>query len=81
MIQTVNGSFRLELNKCYGSGGRVRLGNIHKRNSNQDFQDNVPGWRLVHRDEADMNCLLRASAFQQECSRMLFEDAGIHFFS
>jgi SAM-dependent methyltransferase len=62
-------------------GGRVLLGNIHKRNPIQAFQDYVLGWRLVHRDEADMNRLLRASAFQQECTRVLFEDAGIHFFS
>jgi extracellular factor (EF) 3-hydroxypalmitic acid methyl ester biosynthesis protein len=62
-------------------GGRVLLGNAHKRNPIQAFQDYVLGWRLVHRDEADMNRLLRASAFGQECTRTLFEDAGIHFFS
>jgi SAM-dependent methyltransferase len=40
-------------------GGRVILGNFHPRNTSKAFMDYVLDWKLIHRDEADMNRLSR----------------------
>ena len=39
--------------------------------------DYVLDWRLIHRDEAKMDELYRASKFGKPCSRILFEDEAL----
>ena len=38
-------------------GGRVILGNFHPRNPTRALMDHVLDWKLVHRDESDLNRL------------------------
>jgi SAM-dependent methyltransferase len=62
-------------------GGRVILGAFHKRNPTRAMMDHVLDWRLVHRDEVDMNRIARASAFGKPCSRFLYEPQNINLFA
>ena len=72
------------LNSIYGllrPGGRVVLGNFHPRNPSKMLMEAVLQWKLIHRDEADMNRLFRASLFGQDCSEIFFEDAQVNLFA
>ncbi len=72
------------LNSIHASlrhGGRVLLGNFHPRNPCKAFMEHVLEWRLVHRTEADMNRLFRASAFGRPCTQIRFEEQGINLFA
>lgn len=62
-------------------GGRVLLGNFHPKNPNKAFMDYVLEWKLIHRDEDDMNRLFLASKFGKPCDRILFEEEGINLFA
>jgi SAM-dependent methyltransferase len=62
-------------------GGRVVLGNFHPRNPTRAIMDHVLDWRLVHRDEAAMHALFRASAFRANCSRIFYEPQAINLFA
>ena len=57
--------------------GKVILGNFHPRNPDKALMDHVFDWRLIHRTEADMDRLFRASAFQRACTNVRFEEQGI----
>jgi CRP-like cAMP-binding protein/SAM-dependent methyltransferase len=62
-------------------GGKVILGNFHPSNGCKAFMDHVLEWRLIHRNEADMDRLYRGSAFARECTNIRFEDQGINLFA
>ena len=62
-------------------GGRVVLGNFHPRNPSRIWMDTVLQWKLIHRDEADMNRLFRASRFGQDCVEILYEDTRVNLFA
>jgi hypothetical protein len=62
-------------------GGRVLLGNFHPRNPTRGLMDHVLDWRLVYREEADMDRLFKSSKFGRPCSRVVFEDEGIDLFA
>lgn len=62
-------------------GGRVILGNFHPRNPTRGVMDHVLDWKLVHRDEADMHRLFRASKFARECTRIVYEDQRVNLFA
>lgn len=62
-------------------GGRVILGNFHPRNPTRAMMDHVLEWRLIHRDEADMHRLARASALGTQCTRVLYEPQRIDLFA
>lgn len=62
-------------------GGRVILGNFHPYNPTRAVMDHVLEWRLVHRDEAAMHRLVRASAFGTQCSRIFYEPQRINLFA
>ncbi len=62
-------------------GGKVILGNFHPKNTCKAFMDHVLEWRLIHRSEADMDRLYRASAFGRDCTNIRFEDQGINLFA
>ena len=57
-------------------GGKAILGNFHPTNACKAFMDHVLEWRLIHRSEADMDRLYRASAFGRDCTNIRFEDQG-----
>lgn len=63
------------------SGGRVVLGNFHSRNPTRGLMDHVLDWRLIHRDETDMNRLFQSSRFGRAATRIVFEDEGINMFA
>jgi len=63
------------------TGGRCILGNCHPRNPDRAVMDYVLDWRLIYRDESDMNRLFMASSFARSCSRVLFESEGINLFA
>ena len=62
-------------------GGKVILGNFHSSNPAKAFMDHVLDWRLIHRTEADMDRLYRASAFARDCTNIRFEQQGINMFA
>jgi len=62
-------------------GGRVILGNFHPDNTTRVIMDHVLEWRLIHRDEDDMDRLFRASRFGRASTALRFEDAGVNLFA
>lgn len=62
-------------------GGKVILGNFHPRNPDKAMMDHVFDWRLIHRSEADMDRLFKASAFQSASTNVRFEEQGINLFA
>ncbi|MFH1469488.1 MAG: cyclic nucleotide-binding domain-containing protein [Pseudomonadota bacterium] len=63
------------------AGGRVILGNFHPDNPTRAMMDHVLDWRLIHRDEAKMNALFRASKFGRPCTRFQYEEQRINLFA
>ena len=61
--------------------GRVILGNFHSANPNRTLMDHVLEWRLIHRNEEDMDRLFRASKFEKPCSNIVFENEKINLFA
>jgi extracellular factor (EF) 3-hydroxypalmitic acid methyl ester biosynthesis protein len=59
--------------------GSVILGNFHKSNVFKEYMDNVMEWKLIHRDEEDMNRLMLQSKFAQK-GRVFFESSGLNMF-
>jgi len=62
-------------------GGKIILGNFHPRNPTRAFMDHVFDWKLIHRDETDMNRLFEASAFGRPCTRILYEEQEVNLFA
>ncbi|MEZ5965499.1 MAG: cyclic nucleotide-binding domain-containing protein [Planctomycetota bacterium] len=62
-------------------GGRVILGNFHPDNVDKALMDHVFEWQLIHRSEADMNALMRASKFGRDCTSIRFEDERVNLFA
>lgn len=62
-------------------GGRVILGNFHKQNVYKEYMDYVVEWRLIHRDEQDMNRLVKQSAFNKPVDHFTFEAENINMFA
>jgi SAM-dependent methyltransferase len=62
-------------------GGKVVLGNFHAANPDKALMDYVLDWKLIHRDEADMNRLFKASLFGRPCTDIRFEEAGVNMFA
>ncbi|MCH2061006.1 MAG: cyclic nucleotide-binding domain-containing protein [Verrucomicrobiales bacterium] len=62
-------------------GGRVVVGNFHPCNPTRTVMDFMMDWRLIHRDEEDMNRLFRASRFASDCEQIIFEEAGVNLFA
>ena len=62
-------------------GGRLILGNFHSHNTDKAFMDHVLQWKLIHRDDSDMNRLFSQSDFGRPCSRILFEKEGTNMFA
>lgn len=67
--------------KILKPGGKVILGNFHSANPNKAFMDYVLDWRLIHRDENDMNRLFNSSKFQKTCTKIFFEERKINLFA
>ena len=59
--------------------GKILLGNFHKRNKFKEYMDYVLEWKLVHRNEEDMNNLFRQSAFHS-IQNIFFEDMKYNMF-
>lgn len=85
LIDYVSDEAAIELiNWMHGNlrpGGRVILGSFHPRNPTRGLMDHVLDWRLVHRDEAQMNQLFQTSKFAQPSTRIVFEQEGIDLFA
>ncbi|MGE4620082.1 MAG: cyclic nucleotide-binding domain-containing protein [Planctomycetota bacterium] len=62
-------------------GGRVILGNFHNSNRSRALMDHLFDWKLIHRDEDDMNRIFRASRFGRDCSEILYEDQRVNLFA
>lgn len=62
-------------------GGKMILGNFHTKNVDKAFMDYVLDWRLIHRNEDDMNRLYAASKFGRGCTRIEFENEGVNMFA
>jgi CRP-like cAMP-binding protein len=62
-------------------GGRVILGNFHPHNSSKALMDYVFDWKLIHRDEADMNRLFEQSMFGKQATNIRYETEGVNLFA
>ena len=62
-------------------GGKVILGNFHPQNPDRALMDHVLDWRLIHRDEDDMNRIFAASRFGGPCSEIRYEPEGVNLFA
>ena len=72
------------LNAIHGllaPGGQVILGNFHPRNPTRALMDHVLDWKLIHRDEADMDRLFAASAFGGPCARVRDAGEGVNLYA
>ena len=58
-------------------GGKVILGNFHKRNPTRVLMDTLLDWKLIHRDEEDMNRLFRRSKFGRGCTEIISDETGV----
>lgn len=61
--------------------GQLLLGNFHPRNSCRDWMDHVVDWKLIHRDEAQMNTICKNSAFNRDFDSIEFEAENINLFA
>jgi hypothetical protein len=43
--------------------------------------DHILDWKLIHRDENDMNRIFASSRFNAPCSEILYESEGINMFA
>ncbi len=62
-------------------GGKVIVGNFHPRNSSKAMMDYLLEWKLIHRNEEDMNRLFRMSAFGRPTTNIRFEGENINLFA
>ena len=62
-------------------GGRIILGNFHPRNPGKALMDYIIEWRLIHRDEKEMDQLFLQSKFAKPCSRVVYEKQQINLFA
>ncbi|MDX2507556.1 MAG: cyclic nucleotide-binding domain-containing protein [Gammaproteobacteria bacterium] len=67
--------------KALSPGGALMVGNFHTRNHAKAFLDYIIEWKLVHRDEKDMDRIYQASLFKQPCTRILFEQEQVDMFA
>ena len=57
---------------------RIATWNVNGLRARLDY---VLEWRLIHRDEDDMNRLFEASRFGRPCTNIRFEEQGVNLFA
>jgi len=62
-------------------GGRVIFGNFHPQNTQKAFMDHLLDWKLIHRNEADMDRLFETSAFKKGAESIRFEAEQVNMFA
>jgi extracellular factor (EF) 3-hydroxypalmitic acid methyl ester biosynthesis protein len=62
-------------------GGKCILGNFANDNPDRALMDHVLDWKLIHRDEDDMNRLFAASKFGAPCSEIRYEPERVNLFA
>lgn len=62
-------------------GGKVILGNFHPRNPTKAIMDHVLDWRLIHRDEADLDRLFARSKLGHPCDAHRYEEQRVNLFA
>jgi len=62
-------------------GGRVIFGNFHPQNPQKAFMDHIIDWKLIHRDEADMDRLFQTSTFGKPAETIRFEAEKVNLFA
>lgn len=62
-------------------GGKVIVGNFHPRNPSKAFMDYLLDWKLIYRNEEDMDGLFSNSAFGRPPTRIRFEEEKINLFA
>lgn len=67
--------------KILKPGGKVILGNFYSESQYKAFMDYLLEWKLIHRNEEDMNRLFSLSDFKKPCSRIFFENEKINLFA
>lgn len=67
--------------KLLRPGGKVLLGNFHPKNPTRAMMDYILDWKLIHRNEEDMNRLFQASSFARPCTDIRFEPEGVNLFA
>ena len=62
-------------------GGKVIVGNIHTPNSWKAIMDYLLDWKLIYRNEEDMDRLFSNSAFGRPPTRIRFEEEKMNLFA
>lgn len=70
-----------QIHDVLAPGGKVVLGNFIDTNPVKELMDHVLDWKLIHRSEADMDRLFRASRFGRGCTAIRTEAEGINLFA
>lgn len=66
---------------CLAPGWRFILGNFHISNPTRGLMDHLLDWRLIHRDEGDMERLAEAAGFAPGTTQCRLEEAGVNLFA
>ena len=61
-------------------GGALVVGNFTTANPDRHFMDNIMYWRLIHRDEQDMQALFASSPFGNSVE-LIAEEHGVNLFA
>jgi SAM-dependent methyltransferase len=67
--------------RCLAPGGELLLGNFHPRNPDKAIMDHILDWRLIHRDEAQMDRLFQRSSFGRPCTSQVLEAERVNLFA
>ena len=63
------------------TNGRAIVGNFHPSNPTRGLMDHLLDWRLIHRDQADLQRLAQAAGFAPGATEMQLEPAGVNLFA
>jgi SAM-dependent methyltransferase len=69
--------------RCYrqlAPGGVLIVGNFTPSNPDRHFMDNIMYWRLIHRNEQEMNALFAQTPFGENVE-MITEEHGVNLFA
>tara|TARA_B100000795_G_scaffold258479_1_gene232590 strand:- start:67 stop:1353 length:1287 start_codon:yes stop_codon:yes gene_type:complete len=58
------------------AGGKVVLGQFHTRNPTRGLMDTILEWKLIHRNEDDMNRIFSLSKFNSHCTEIVYDATG-----
>jgi cyclopropane fatty-acyl-phospholipid synthase-like methyltransferase len=74
--------FKALIAKCHShlrTGGTLLIGNFGPRNPDRTFMDHILQWKLIHREEDELQSLFKASGPWSRVD-VLSEEQGVNLF-